>query len=63
MTTGAGLYKLDCQLCELTVTVPPTDGVHACPSYDAVLEIHWSAEILGQKSTQEAPRRMLAPER
>jgi transposase len=37
------LYKLDCSMCDRTVTVPPQDGRQTCPACGAVLHIQWNA--------------------
>lgn len=47
-------YKLECQQCQRTVTLPARDGQHACPSCGATLCIQWSAARIGANEPQEA---------
>jgi rRNA maturation endonuclease Nob1 len=42
--TGSEVYKLQCGGCGEDVTLPATDGQHACPRCGAALRIHWNAE-------------------
>jgi uncharacterized paraquat-inducible protein A len=42
--SGSEIYRLDCDACGHTVTLPAVDGEQRCPNCGAALHVAWSAE-------------------